>query len=201
MASRRGRYILVGVAVLLLASLWRTGYTERERHRLAEAYRQAQQQLQQAEAERAHLNGELVQAHQTIEEQAGNVNGLQQELKSLQDRLDKTTTDLTSLQREHEELHQRNDSLTDQLGAVTAEKQEMEAKLSSLKELRLAIRDVKRKMWNERWAAWRARIEALKAADQEQLALGNHGYVVHNGVTTLGSSEKLQVHVLQPQPQ
>ena len=201
MALSRGRYVLLVLAALLLASLWRTASTERQKRRVADAYRQAQQQLQQLEAERTHLNGELVQAHQTIEEQAGNVSGLQQELKGLQDRLDRTTTDLASLQREHGELHQRNDSLTEQLSAVTAERQQLETKLSSLKELRLAIHDVKRKMWNERWAAWRARIEALRAADQEQLALGNHGYVVRNGVTTLGSSEKLQVHVLQPQPQ
>ena len=201
MASSRGRYILIVLGVLLLASLWRTGSTERQKRRLADAYRQAQQQLQQLEAERAHLNGELVQAHQTIEEQAGNVSGLQQELKSLQERLDETTTGLASLQHEHEALRERNDSLTEQLSAVTDENQQLEAKLSSLKELKLAIRDVKHKMWNERWAAWRARIEALKAADQEQLAMGNHGYVVRNGISTLGSSEKLQVHVLQPQPQ
>ena len=54
-------------------------------------------------------------------------------------------------------------------------------------------------MWNERLAGWRAHIEASKIADQEQLAVGNRGFIVRQGTPTLGSRNQLQVRVLEPQ--
>ena len=201
MALRRSRVLLLILGLLLVVTLWRYVSVERDKRRIAAEYAQAQQMVQQLQEERAHLNEELVGARQTIEGQAGNLGSLQEELQGLQNRLDETVTELASLQREHEQLRAQNTSLSGQLSSVMSEKQQLEVKLSSLKELKLAIHDVKRKMWDERWADWRAHVEALKAADQEALALGNRGYLVRNGVATLGSREKLQVHVLEPQAQ
>ena len=201
MATRRTRIILGVLLVLIVASLWRTVAVEREKRRIAASYDQAQQMVQQLETERAHLNTELGEARQTIEGQTGDITGLRGELEQVQTKLNQTVAEIASLQHEHEQLRRDNTSLSAQLSSVITEKQQLEAKLSSLKELKLAIRDVKRKLWDERWAEWRAYIEAFKEADQERLASGNRGYLVRNGVSTLGSRTKLQVHVLEPQTQ
>ena len=198
---RKGRWIILLFAALTFASLWRTVYIEREKQRVKHAYDEAQQMVAELERQRSQLSGEVDTARKTITGQADELNGLQSQLKSVQDRLDKTVADLASLQREHEQLQQHDESLTSQVGALQAQKQQLEVKLSSLKELRLAIRDVKRKMRDERWAAWRAHIEGLKKADQERLASGNRGYVIREGTPTLGSETTLRVHVLQPQSQ
>ena len=126
---------------------------------------------------------------------------LQDDLKQVQSRLDETVVELSSLQREHEQLREHDTSLMTQLSSVTEEKQQLEAKLSSLSELRLAIHDVKRKMRDERWAAWRERVRQAKLVDQARLAAGNRGYVIRNGATTLGAAPRLHVHVLEPEPQ
>ena len=91
--------------------------------------------------------------------------------------------------------------MTQRLTAAEQEKQQLEAKLSSLKDLKLAIKDVKQKVWSERWAAWRARAQAQQVADEERLAAGNHGFVVREGASTLVAPSRLQVRVLEPEPQ
>ena len=81
-----------------------------------------------------------------------------------------------------------------------AEKQRLEAKLSSIKELKLAIHDLRYKMWNDRWAAWRAQVQNQRAEDEEALARGNRGYLLRDGVSTLARENlRLRVHVLEPQ--
>ena len=194
MRLRLYRLLLFGLAILSGVSLWRMMSVEREKRRVASAYEQAQQTLKQLEEERVHLNQELSGAHETIEKQTGEMANLQQELKSLGGQLEQTTTELSALQREHQQLRSTNASLL-------SERQQLEAKLSSIQELRLAIREVKRKMNDQRLAAWRAHIQAMKAADQQRLASGNRGYLVRGGVPTLGSRSELQVRVLQPQSQ
>jgi len=193
MASRRSRFVFVGVVVLLVASLWRSAAVEREKHRLAAEYDTAQETLGQ-------LNAELIKAHGTIDQQAGDLTSLHKDLQSVQERLDETMTSLASLQREHEQLRQHDTSVSAQLNSVQAEKQQLEAKLSSIKELKLAIQDIKRKMRDERLATWRSRIQTAKAADQQRLASGNHGFVVREGFPTLGTNPRLHVRVLEPEP-
>ncbi len=199
--TRRGRLIVLGVAIIALFSAGYAVWTSREKGRLAEAYAKAQQELQQLEAERAHLSDELLSSRETLEDQSGDMAGLQSELETLQQKLQETSTELTALQSEHQQLRAANVTLTTQLSSVTAEKQQLEAKLSSMRELKLAIRDVRRKIQDQRWAAWRARVVAQRQVDQEALAKGNRGYVVRGGTSTLGSTTKLQVHVLEPQSQ
>ena len=201
MAQSRVRLLLLILAVVAIASLGYAVSVGHQKRQIAASYTQAQQMVKELEQERSHLSGELSQAQQTIEGQTGNMAHLQTELQAVQERLQTTMTEIAALQHEHEHLRQENTSLSTQLSSVMTEKQQLEAKLSSLKELRLAMRDVKRKMWNESWAAWRARAQAMKEADQQRLAKGNRGYVVRQGASTLGASTRLHVHVLEPQPQ
>jgi len=199
MPSRQNRAILIVLILIAGASLWRTILVERDKQRIKGSYKEAQQLVSQLEAERTQLSGELSNAQRTIEVKAGDIKGLQTELQHVQDKLDQTVVELSSLQREHEQLRQHDASLTTQFSSVLAEKQELETKLASIKELKLAIREVKRKMRNERWQTWLARIETLKEEDQRKLASGNRGYIVREGQPTLGSARQLQVHVLEPQ--
>lgn len=202
MAAQRNRWILILLAVAALASLSRTVVVEHQKREIDAAYQQAQQLAAQLSAERNHLNQELSETQQTLEGQTGELSGLRQELTSVQDRLDETVTQLSSLQREHELLREQDASLNTQLASVTIEKEQLAAKLSSLQELQLAIRDVKRKIRDERWAAWRARVETAKQADQAALASGNRGYLVHNGTSTVrAGTPRMNVHVLEPQSQ
>ena len=194
MASRLGKFVLAAIGILFIASVWRMVVVEQEKRRLATAYEQAQQTLGQLQAERTHLSEELTGAHQTIEQQSSTMANIQQELKQLGDRLAQTTNELTALQQAHQQLQRSQASLL-------AEKQQLEAKLSSIQELKLAIRDVKRKLRDERLAAWQAHVEAMKAADQRRLALGNRGYLVRDGVPTVGARASLHVRVLEPQSQ
>ena len=205
MASRRGRIVLVILLIVVVASVWRNVLVERDKRQLAKAYGQAQQMIKELGDERAKLNDELSNARQTVESQASDLSNLGQELKSVQHRLNGTMAELASLQREHEQLRSQHSSLESQLSSMTAEKERLQAKLSSLKDLRLAIRDVTRKIRDQRWAAWRAhlqeRLESAKEADRQRFASGNHGYVVREGKSTLGASPRLHVHVLEPQSQ
>ena len=199
MAARRGRVILVILLTALVVSLWRTLVVERDRRALSSVYEQSQQLVAQLRTERTQLSSELTEAKETIETQAGSLSNLEMELASVQAKLDNAATQIATLQREHEQMRQENTSLTSQLGSAMAEKTTLEARLSSLKELKLAIRDVRRQMWNERWADYRARVQAQRDRDEEMLASGNRGMVVSQGRSTLGSMPRLQVHVLQPE--
>ena len=199
MAIHRGRVILAILLGALVVSLWRTVVVERNRREVSRAYEQSQQLVAQLRTERSHLSAELTAAKETIETQAGSLSSLEMELASVQAKLDNATTQIASLQRDHEQMRQQNASLTSQLDSAMAEKAALEVRLSSLKELKLAIHDVRRKLWNERWAEYRARVQAQRDRDQEMLASGNRGLVVSQGRSTLGSMPRLEVHVLQPE--
>ena len=199
MALERNRIVLIIVAVIVIASLWRTLSLEGQKRRLATAYGEAQQTLDQLQAERAQLSAELSSAKETVEGQSEELSNLQNELMQVKDQLDRNIAELTSLQQDHEQLRQRDASLSAQLGSVLTEKAQLEAKLSSIKDLRLAIREVRRKIWSERWAEWRARAQAQREEDVRELAAGNRGFLVRDGLPTLGSLRPLHVNVLEPQ--
>ena len=201
MATRRTQFLLVGLAALAAISLWRTVSVEGERVRLAKAHAQLTQTVQQLEAEQTMLNQELGEARRTIDVQSGDLTGLRQELQTAQADLDRTITQLASIKRDVQDVQDQNNVLTDQLGAIMTEKEQLEAKLSSIKELKLAIREARHKIRQQRWAAWRARLQAHRHADADRLASGNRGYVVREGVPTLGASPRMLVHVLEPQTQ
>ena len=199
--SRQRRFVLTILVAATLVSLWRAVVVERQKRRLAKSYEEAQQLVVQLTDEQQRLSQELSLSQQTIQNQAGDLANLRLELRGVQAHLDQTAVELATLQREHEQLRQEKSSLVDQLSAMSSEAQELQRRLSSLKELRLAIRDVRRKMSEERWAAWRTHVEEAKEADREALAKGNRGFVVHAGRSTIGANPRLHVQVLEPQPQ
>lgn len=201
MAIPRSRIVLVVLAVIAAASVWRTASTEQQRRQLSSAYGEAQQLLDEVNRERDRLNSELSQARQTVEGQAGDMANLKEELSAVQGKLQETLAQITSLQREQAALRQQNASLSTRLSAATEERAQLDARLSNIKELKLAIRDVRRKVWQQRFAAWRARIEQLRHQDEDRLVSGNRGYLVRDGKSTAGPATRLQVHVLEPQSQ
>ena len=199
MLSRGTRIILAVLTVVSVGSLGRMLYVEREKQQLSSAYKEAQQMVQQLTQDRQQLTTDLASAKDTIQQQAGENASLQQQLQTVQGDLAKKTQQVATLQREQQQMKQQNAKLAADLNTATTEKQQLEARLSSLKELRLAIRDVKRQMWQQRLASWRARGDRFREADRERLAKGNRGFIVRDGQTTLGSTPRLHVHVLEPQ--
>ena len=201
MTSTASRVFVVSLALLALISLWRAIVAERERVQLVTLQQQTQQLVTQLEGERAQLTKELFTTKQTIQSQTDDLAGYRHELELAQQRLQRAAKELASMRQEEEMLVAHNAALTNEVSDVTAQKQLLEAKLSSLDGLREAIRDVKHKIWEQRWAAWRQRIEAAREEDQQRLASGNQGYVVREGTSTLAASPRLHVHVLEPQAQ
>ena len=199
--SRHGRLLLAVLVAATLVSLWRAVAVEREKRQIAGRYDEAKTLVDQLTQEQQQLTEDLAMSHKKVDIQAGELSSMRLELRGVQDRLDQTVVELATLQREAEQLRQDKTSLVTEMSAINTEKQELERRLSNLKDLRLAIRDVKQKISEERWAAWRARVESAKEADREALAKGNRGFVVYTGRSTLGASPRLHVHVLEPQPQ
>lgn len=193
MALRRSLVaVILGTGLAVGGSLWYTVSVEREK-------RDIQQTVVQLQSEQARLNQELSEAQATIESQRGELGTLAGELDGVKARLEHVGGELASLQREYERLQGDYHVVGGELQVIHEEKRQLEAKLSSLKELRVAIRDVKRKMRQERLAAWRTQIEAFRKEDHEQLVSGNRGYVVRDGLSTIGSRSRLHVHVLDPE--
>ena len=198
MATRRGRIVLIGMAVLVIASLWRAMSVEYEKRRLTVAYEEARRLLTELEVE---IDDELKGGRRTSAARASELSELRDELQDARDELAETIVALTGLQHERDELQERHAALEVQLTVLRREKQQLEAKFSSIKELRLAIRELRRQVWRDRWQAFHqsfeARAEAVRKADQEQLVAGNRGYVVQEGASTLGADQRLHVHVLE----
>lgn len=163
-----------------------------DKRRLASVYTQAR-------AEIAQMSQELGQARQTIDTQAGDLGALEQELARIQTRLNLADQDIARLQQEQVAMKEENQTLNEQLAAASVEKQALRERLASLTELKIAIREVKARVRQERWEAWLAYVRAQRADDQQRLAKGNRGFVVRNGVPTIGAPTRLQVRVLEPQ--
>ena len=202
MASRRTNLLLlIGLAVIAAVSAWRMISMDAERVRVTASNLQLKGTVQQLEAEHARLTQALSEARQTVDAQTGDLTGLRQELETAQVTLDRTVTELASLKRDFTDAQEQNDALEDQLSSVMLEKQQLETKLSDVKQLKLAIRDIRNKVWQQRWASWRARLQAHRHGDEDRLASGNQGYIIRDGVPTLGAAPQMHVHVLEPQAQ
>ncbi len=184
--SRLTFRVLVGSAVI--SGLWAFKVTY-DRYQLKHLVAQ----LQQAQA---RLTEELTQAQETIQDQSEDLKGLEGELAALQ-------ATLAERERDADRLDQERMNLTSQLASVRDEKATLEAKLASLKELRAAIRLVKQKIRKERWETWLAHMRQQGDDETQRLASGNRGYVVRQGLSTLGarasSGTRLQVRVLEPE--
>ena len=199
--QRTGRILLLVLTIALVISTIVTIKTEREKRQLGSAYANAQALLADVRHERDSLNDELTKAREIVETQAADLRQLQEELNGLQAHLKDSEDEITKLQADHLQLETTNTQLNQELALTVEEKRALEAKLSSITELKLAIRSVKQRLRQERWESWLAHVQAEREQDQRDSAYGNRGFLVHEGISTLGSSNKLQVRVLDPQAQ
>ena len=203
MAAYRGRYVLLGMAIIVALSVWRAVSVEMQQRGLEASYEQAKAVIAQLEQEQQALSDELSGTKESFLDETGELKSLQgrlqAKLQEVQAELDDTITDLVALQSEHEALQGEHASLNEELDFIATEKRELELRLTSLDELKHAIRDVRRQMRAEGQVARQAKIAALKREDEAQLAAGNSGYVVRRGRSTIGTGRRVQVHVLEPQ--
>lgn len=158
--------------------------------------RQTAARLSEVEQERDRLNQELGGIRQSMQEQAGRLAQLQAELS-------RTEQEVNRLRLDYARLQQSNTTLNAQLADATQTTAALEAKLSSIQGLKLAIRELRSRQWRSflagNWQRWMARAHAQRARDERQLAHGNRGLLVRNGISTIGSRTTLQVRVLEPQ--
>ena len=198
--QRRGRTIVTVMAILVIGSLWRTVSVEQKTRQVSKAYQEVQVRVERLQAERGDLRESLLGSRTTTKGQADDLLTLQQEFLSVQKELDEALGEVVSLRREYDRLHNENQSLTTRLSSVTEEHEQLQGRFSSLTELRLAIREVKHKLWTDRWARW---LEPWKERRHRQrvdtTVTGNGGYVVKQGKSTLGDSPTMHVRVLEPQ--
>ncbi len=196
-----GRVLLIVLFIALGVSVWRNYDLSKQKKVVEGNYTQATQQVAELESERSRLTSELTEAKKTTEDQAHNIASLQKQLAQAQSELKDSISSMAALQKEHEELQQAHDSALKELASATAERNDLRAKFSDIKQLKLAIRDVRRQVWNQRFAAWRAHREAMRHTDRDLLVSDNRGFLTRDGELTLVSPNRLQVHVLEPQPQ
>lgn len=186
--------VLIGLAALACVAV----KGELDKRKLAEGYAQAQATIRQIEDDWIRLNQELSEARQTVDTQSADVSQLHTQFDELQARLAQTATEIAQLRAEYAKLQDANTTLTGELAIATQQKEALASKLSSVRELKFALRDLKREIWKQRWQAW---LDAIQTQRQEttQLAQGNRGYVVRNGASTLSTVTRLQVRVLDPE--
>ena len=188
------RLVVTGLVLLSGASLWRSSSLEHQKRRLEREYAEARQLLSQVESERARLHEEFLVTSEAFE-------GQTRVLQEAKTELDQTASRLTALQREHDALRERHVSLASELDTLRRDHQQLQAQMTSMQSLRLSMKELKPQLREQRQAALAMRTREKKAADEERLALGNRGYIVRGGVSTLakGNSVRLHVHVLDPQ--
>ncbi len=206
MASpRAGRVVLVFLVAGVVVSWCLTLKIERDKRKLADAVKQAKANVADLEDERMRLSQQLDEAELAMQGQSAKMTEFETQLAKLQTRLVETEQEVGRLHVEQTMILSSNSSLLQQLSISKDEQQRLEAKLSSIKELKSAIRTVRRRMRDERWQAYLAKIESHREEDKRRLAQGNRGFVVRNGASTLVAEPKvgtkLQVRVLEPQTQ
>lgn len=151
----------------------------------------------------AELQQTQTRLTETIQTQAGTLKDFEGELVELQAALTEREQKIAQLEAERTNLLTSNTSLTQRVALLQQERAALEAKLASLNELKAAIRMVKQKIRTERQERWLASIRQRREHEAQRLAGGNRGYVVRQGLSTLGArasaGTRLQVRVLDPE--
>ena len=151
----------------------------------------------------AELRQEQTRLTETIQTQADTLKDFEGELVELQATLTEREREIAQLEMERTNLLASNTSLTQRLALLQQERAALEAKLASLNELKAAIRVVTQKIRTEQRERWLASIRQRREHEAQQLAGGNRGYVVRQGLSTLGArtsaGTRLQVRVLDPE--
>ena len=192
--------VLIGVVALAIVAI----KGELDKRKLSADYVKAQTTVRQLENDWVRLNQELSEARQTVETQSSDLSQLHGQFEQIQARLAQTEGEVTQLRADYAKLQDTSTDLSDQLALATKEREALQSKLSSVHELKLALRDLRQKVWKQRWQAWLDHIQAQRQGAATQLAQGNRGYVVRNGASTLNAatpSTRLQVRVLDPETQ
>lgn len=146
---------------------------------------------------------ELQQEKRTIEKTLTEKKlSLEQELSSTQEKLNQTKLELDeaknkvgesegklfAYQKEIADLGEARKDLEAKLASLEEEKQDLESKFNSIDELKKAIKAIKQKQREARLKT----INKTKASDNE-LSIGNRGFLIWQGTSTLKSKVKIEV--------
>lgn len=210
MASSKGRYmVLIALIVAAVAVNYALRF-KREQQQMSAAYQEAKVRVEELESERETLAQEIaaelvseIQGDPEAETASPELSELQKELTNLKGQLDQALSELSLMQTENEELMMERRSLLTQVKVMSTEREHLRQKMNSVDALQESLAEVKAKIRREqaekKKAKRQARIAAQKDQDERESAEGNGGLVVRNGESTISSSPRMRIRVLQPQ--
>lgn len=118
---------------------------------------------------------------------------LQKEFFATKNELDKVKIELDNTQKQLNDVNNKLAVTESNNAKLLDEKKALESKLHSLKELKEAIRGVKREMWQERYQQILAEKEIQKEIDTKKLAEGNRGFLLKEGKPTYKPVVRIEV--------
>lgn len=196
--------LLLGIAIF---SSYKYFSSIKERYELLDKVQGAQERVLAVETERGNLLKDLENERNRQKGISEENAGLKQQLTTAQADLARMQGDLQAAQQTVEELTNKfslakaeNDALMKQVAelkgqnaAAVQEKEQLKARLNSLVELKMAIRELKRKLR-------RAKSEINLRLQSSQLVIGNGGYMIKDGKPTYPTRVKIEVVPLPDGP-
>lgn len=113
--------------------------------------------------------------------------------EELQAKIDGLVRKLSGLEKQNAQLLEGKRGLEQKVLVLEKEKELLENRLGSLKELKKAIRKVKRVMREKNIQDYLAKKKRQKEIDELESALGNKGFVLRGRVTTYKARVRIEV--------
>jgi chromosome segregation ATPase len=192
---KKNIYLIIIIALVILTgfSLSRYIYLQKANLELVSVIKQNRTRIDE-------LVTQLMSEKELNQQLAKEKDGLSKELLALSEQVKKAdlevaqakeqlgaiATKINLLKKENTYLAQLKYSFDEKLTQAKKENESLEAKFNSLDELKKAIKDLKKKMHDDRVAAK----NPAKVAEQID---GNRGYIIWKGQTTLKTKVKIEV--------
>lgn len=179
--------ILIGMAMV---GVYRYAFLPKSSSDLISNFHAAQKELQALKSEKEALSKEL----EIRKQDSQGIEQINAKLLEAEKALEELNVSVNMLKQENQGLKQDKDNLTLQVSSVTKERDALAARLKSFKELKKAIRDLKREIHLKKVAEWKEYVKKQKELDVQKLASGNQGYIVKSGKPT--TTGKLSIEVV-----
>lgn len=178
--ERRNSDLLISflVIVIILGS-WQFWVMFKDFEKAREQLKNAQFQIAQVNQEKEKLKSQL---DKITVELAAAYSQLQNQLKKIAN-LETVNTELIRVKLELEQ----------KVVNLEREKQIAEAKLHSLENLKIAIRQVKKELHEQKAQQYLAKKQRQKEIDTQKLEVGNHGFLVRYGKSTYKPIIRIEV--------
>jgi chromosome segregation ATPase len=176
---------VVLLITITLFSVFKYVSALKEKYELLNALNAIKQQVQILENDKQNLLRELDKEKQLADKLSEQNTGLKDNLKASITRLTRLFVDVEKTQKSLEDLHAQfsllkaeNTALKDQATQFSSENETLKARLGSVAELKKAIREFRKQMG-------KVGKEIQQKTNEDQVAVGNRGFLVRDGKATL----------------